>query len=90
MNLFSMFALEYVVDEQHYWHFSPTKDRLEEKLQECKDNEQNTQFVEIHAQQFASVQNLCNFLNFHVAETDLFGEYGPIVFNINEMIGEVS
>mgnify|MGYP001443180115 CR=1 FL=1 len=84
MNLFSMFALEYVVDEQHYWHFSPTKDRLEEKLQECKDNEQNTQFVEIHAQQFASVQNLCNFLNFHVAETDLFEEFLPKLVKARE------
>ena len=90
MNLFSMFALEYVVDEEHYWHFSPTKERLEEKLQEWKDNEQNIQYGEIHEQKFESVQNLCNFLNSHVAETDLFGEYVPTVFKINEMIEEVN
>ena len=90
MILFSMFALEYVVDEVHYWHFSPTKERLEKKLQEWKDDKQNIQFDEIHEQEFACVQDLCNFLNFHVTETDLFGEYVPTVFKINEMIGEVN
>ena len=89
MNLFTMFALEYV-EEEHYWHFSPTKERLEEKLQEWKDGDQNTQYAEIHEQNFESVQNLCNFLNFHVVETDLFAEYVPTVFKINEMIEEVN
>ena len=89
MNLFTMFALEYV-EEEHYCHFSPTKERLEEKLQEWKDGDQNTQYAEIHEQNFESVQNLCNFLNFHVVETDLFAEYVPTVFKINEMIEEVN
>ena len=90
MNKIYMFALEYTVDGEHYWHFSPTKERLQEKLQEWKDNEQSLEYDEIHEQEFVNVQNLCNFLNFHVAQTDLFGEYVPTVFKINEINKEVS
>lgn len=79
-----MFALEYTEDNKDYWHFSPTKERLEEKLQEWKDDEQNIQDDEIHEQEFASVQDLCNFLNFHVAKTDLFEEFLPKLVKARE------
>ena len=39
--MIKMFALEYTEDGEHYWHFSPTKERLEEKLQEWKDKVQS-------------------------------------------------
>ena len=82
--MIKMFALEYTEDGEHYWHFSPTKERLEEKLQEWKDNGQSTKYDEIHEQEFESVQDLCNFLNFHVAETDLFEEFLPKLVKVKE------
>lgn len=82
--MIKMFALEYTEDGEHYWHFSSTKERLEEKLQEWKDNGQSTKYDEIHEQEFGSVQDLCNFLNFHVAETDLFEEFLPKLVKVKE------
>ena len=82
--MIKMFALKYTEDGEDYWHFSPTKERLEEKLQEWKDDEQNIQDDEVVEQEFASVQHLCNFLNFHVAETDLFGEFLPKLVKVRE------